>query len=111
MKADVVSFIQHIKMADEHLSSFIRDYRGSAGAIIFTRYQSKIKWMLNDLLAQPIFTQPVREGIRNEINSDVFAVPAIAEKIALLSPVQRSAVEDLIDTLLSGAELTVEHTP
>lgn len=111
MKADVISFIQHLKMADEHMSSFIRDYKGTTGAILFARYQSKVKWMLNDLLAQPVFTQPVREGIRKEINSDVFAVPAIAEKIALLSPEQRSAVEDLIDTLLSGAELTVEHTP
>jgi hypothetical protein len=109
MSADVVSFVHHIKMAGEHLESFCRDYSGSKGAKLLASYKSKVDWIKKDLLTHPFFPENVREGIRAELNSDVFAVPAINEKIALLNPQQREVVEDLIDTVLSGADLTVER--
>lgn len=53
-------------------------------------------------------TQEVRDGIKNEIKSDVFAVPAILEKIALLSPDQRDLIESAIDAMLNGIEVKMK---
>ena len=66
--------------------------------------------MLKDLVTHPSLPQEVRDGIKDEINSDLFTVPAIAEKVALLKPESREAIEELIDTILAGAEVTVETT-
>lgn len=53
-------------------------------------------------------TQEVRDGIKNEIKSDVFAVPAILEKIALLNPDQRDLIESAIDAMLDGIEVKMK---
>jgi hypothetical protein len=50
----------------------------------------------------------VREGIKKEIASDVFSVPAIMEKIALLNPEQRDGMEQVIDALLKGEKIEVK---
>jgi hypothetical protein len=105
--ADIVSSIQHLKMADEHMSSFIRDMPGTVIARLFKNYRSKIDWMLTDIRSNPQFPQVIRDGIRKEINSDVFQTLAINEKFALLPIEQRDAVELLIDKILEGEELRV----
>lgn len=107
-RSNIVSAIQHIKMADEHLQSFIRDNPGTNGANLFRTYSAKVNWILKDLYCHPALPFEVRQGIKNEVESDVFAVPAINEKIALLKPAQREAVEEMIDCILKGESLTVE---
>jgi hypothetical protein len=106
--ANIVSSIQHLKMADEHLQSFIRDNPGTKPVYLFKNYSAKINWILRDLYTNPFLPQVVRDGIKRESESDVFAVPAIQEKISLLTPDQREAVEDMIDIILKGETITVE---
>lgn len=107
-RSNIISAIQHLKMADEHFQSFIRDNPGTKGKDLFKRYSEKVNWILKDLYCHPALPVEVRQGIKREIESDVFAVPAINEKIALLSPSQREAVEQLIETILKGETINVE---
>jgi FixJ family two-component response regulator len=53
------------------------------------------------MITHPQLPDVVREGIKREINSDIFAIPAIHEKIALLNPKHREVLEEFIDELLS----------
>jgi hypothetical protein len=52
------------------------------------------------MITHPQLPDVVREGIKREINSDIFAIPAIHEKIALLNPKHREVLEEFIDELL-----------
>lgn len=100
MKSNVVSFIQHLKIAQEHAEDFRRQNRSSKGDKLFEKYAGKINWIFKDIITMPFFTEVVREGMRREIASDVLAVPAIHEKIALLPPDYRIELEREIDRKL-----------
>lgn len=105
--SDVVSSVQNIKQAHEHFSSFQREYPDSKGAKIFENYKKKLEWVVKDLITMPMLTDDVRKGIREEWESDVFAVPAIQEKIALLPPDKRDVVESIIDKVIIGESVTI----
>lgn len=107
--SDIILAIQELKRAKEHFDSFSREYPGTKGAVLTASYSRKIQWILKDLITTPEFPTSVVEGIRAEINSDVFTTPAITEKIAKLNPEQREAVEAVIDSVLAGKSLTVEY--
>lgn len=105
--ANIISAIHHLKMAKEHYDDFIRDYPESSGARLFLSHVNKINWIFRDTITHPHVTQEVRDGIKREILSDVFAVPAINEKVALLSPEQREIIEETIDAMLAGEEIKI----
>ena len=107
MGANIINAIQNLKMAQEQFDDFCRQYRDSKGEKLFKMYGDKIKWIFNDIVTHPFITDDVRDGIKHEIASDVYAVPAILEKIALLNPEQRELIEDTLDAMISGEEVKI----
>ena len=107
MSSNIVSAIHHLRMAEEQYEDFIRELPGSKGAILFKSYIKKIKWIYSDILTYPYINPDVKDGIKKEIESDVFAIPAINEKIALLNPEQRDIIEQSIDAMLSGIDVKI----
>lgn len=57
------------------------------------------------------FNEQVRQGAKEDWESDSYAIPAINEKITLLSPQKRELAELFIDALLRGEEITFEPKP
>jgi hypothetical protein len=105
--ANIINAIQNLKMAQEQFEDFCRQYPNSQGSRLFKKYSDKIGWIFSDLITNPFVTEEVRIGIKNEIASDVFAVPAIIEKVALLSPDQRDLIEATLDAILSGEKVEI----
>ena len=106
--ANIINAIQNLKMGQEQFSDFCRQYPDSKGERLFKNCSKKIDNIFSDIITHPMMTQEVRDGIKNEIKSDVFAVPAILEKIALLSPDQRDLIESAIDAMLDGIEVKMK---
>ena len=107
MSANIIGAIQYLKMAQEQFLDFCRQFPNSQGEKLFKTYVSKIDWVFKDIITHPFLTNEVRVGIKKEIESDVFAVPAILEKIALLKPEQREIIEDVIDAYISGETIKI----
>lgn len=105
---DIISAIHNLNIAKAHLESYCREYPGTKGASLSAAYIKKIDWIFKDIITYPQFPKSVVDGIKLEINSDAFTVPAIVDKIARLTPEQREAVEAVIDSVASGSSLTVE---
>ena len=105
--SNIISGIHCLAQAFEHFDSFRMEHPGSAGEKVFKIYNNKIEWIAADLISHPFLPQEVRDGIRKEWESDVFIVPAIAEKVALLNPNQREMIESLVDAMLSGEEVNI----
>ena len=105
--SNIISAIHSLKIAQEHFEDFRRDYPTSTGSKLFKIYIRKIQWIFSDFLAHPHLEDDVRQGIKEEINSDIFSVPAITEKISLLNPNQREMIESLIDSALEGKEFEI----
>lgn len=105
----LVGILQHLTIAESYIDSFYNecDHRAS-GKKLMALYKSKTTWVIKDLITTPALTQQVRDEIKAEINSDVLVIPALVEKISLLTPESREAVEGLIDSLLKGEKLTIE---
>jgi hypothetical protein len=108
MRSSVVQAIQHVKIADEFMKDFVRDAPNTLGAVIFKDYSKRLQWILRDIITYPYFDDAVRQGIKVEIQSDAFAVPAIVGKIALLNPEQREMMEDLVDDILKGKTIHID---
>ena len=106
--SNIVSAVHSMRQVFEFMESFERDHPNSKGAVLFAKYKAKLEWIYRDLVTNPHLTDPVREGIKKEWNSDVFAVPAINEKVPLLNPEQRDLVENIIDALLKGEQIKIE---
>lgn len=104
----LVNSIIHLTVADQYMSSFVNDNPHTRGATIMRVYCDKIRWIQKDLITNPRLPEEVRQGIKNEVTGDVLVIPALAEKMALLSDENRQAVEVLIDGLLSGEKIIVE---
>jgi len=90
------------------MDDFVRSYPESPGAKIFKQYSKKLQWILNDFYTFPFFPDIIRTGIKNELKSDPFVIPAINEKLALLTPEQREMIEKVIDSILNGERFDVE---
>lgn len=105
--ANIINAIQNLKMAQEQFEDFCRQYPDSAGEKLFKRCSNRVNGIFTEILSNPYLTSEVRDGIRSEIKSDVFAVPAILEKVALLSPEQRDMIELTIDAMLEGQEVVI----
>jgi hypothetical protein len=108
MRSSVVQGIQHLKQADEFINDFIRQAPNTRGAVIFSMYSKKIRWILTDILTFPYFTDEVRAGIKTEIESDAFAVEAIHDKIPLLNPEQRAMLEQLVKDMVAGKTIEIK---
>lgn len=104
--ANLIIAIQNLKVAEEQFLDFIRQNPNSRGEKIFNVYNSKIRWVLNDLITNPHIPREVAEGIKKEINGDVLATPAIYEKISLLSEKDKEVIETIIDAIHKGEEIT-----
>ena len=105
--ANIINAIQNLKMAQEQFEDFRRQFPDTKGEKLFKTYSEKISWMFKDIISHPFITEEVRIGIKKEIDSDVFAVPAIVEKVALLTPEQREIIEDVIDAYVSGETVKI----
>lgn len=103
--SDIVSAIHCIRQAYDHFESFQREHPGTKGAALTKNYNTKLEWVYRDLLTHPFLPEVVRSGMRREWQSDVFAVPAISENVALLAPEQRAFVERLIEAMLNGEQI------
>jgi len=106
MRSNIISAFHHLRMAKEHLQDLQREMPDSLGSRMGKKYENKIDWIYQDFITIPLFPNEVKDGIRNEWNSDVFAVPAINKKIALLDPSFREILESIIDAKLAGEEIT-----
>lgn len=107
--SNIISAFHNLKKAIDHFRVFTLEHKDSKGAKLFTHYISRINWLYNDIVTHPAFSEAIREGIRQEWASDAFAVDAIAEKAALLNPEQREGLEYIIEQMLKGETIKVEH--
>lgn len=105
--ANIINAIQNLKMAQEQFDDFCRQYPSSQGEKLFRSYSKKISWIFSDIITHPFLNNDIREGIKNEIQSDVFAVPAIIEMVALLNPDQRELIESTLEAMLAGEEVKI----
>ena len=104
---EIIHFIHHLKVAKEFSMEFQRQFTDTRGAAIFKTYENRINWIFNDIITNPNFDRGIVQGIKEELASDAFIVPAIIEKAALLKPDQRAVVEDLLDSILEGKTINV----
>jgi len=111
MKSNIISAIHHLRMAKEHFQDLQREMPDSLGEKMGKKYESKVDWIYTDFITNHLFPKEVREGCRNEWESDVFAVPAITDKIALLDPNFRDLLESVIDAKLAGEEISIIDKP
>jgi len=107
MSANIISAIQNLIMAKEQFEDFCRQFPETKGEKLFKTYSNKISWIFKDIVTHPFLTEEVRAGIKKEINSDVFAIPAILEKVALLTPEQRDMIEATLDAMINGEEVKI----
>ena len=107
--SNIISSIHALRQAKEYWEDFQRTCPGSKGAKLFEVYIKKVDWIATDLITHPVLPEAVREGIKKEWNSDVFAVDAITEKIAMLTPEQREGLEYVIEEIMKGETIKVEH--
>ena len=109
--SNIVSSIQHLKMAQEHFKDFNRDNPNTKGSKLFQTYIDKIEWIYRDFISNPILPPDVTGGIKEEWNSDVFCVTAIVDKVSVLRPDQREMIEEIIDGMIAGEEVKLIDTP
>ena len=104
-QANLVSGVHNLKQAFEQFGSFIREYPGSVGARMLKGYNKKLEWIVTDLKTLPALPHDVADDVTKEWESDVFVVPAIQEKVSLLSPEQREMIEEAIDKMIDGKKI------
>jgi hypothetical protein len=105
MRSNIISAFHHLRMAKEHFQDLQREMPDTLGSRMGKKYEGKIDWIYQDFITIPLFPNEVREGIRNEWKSDVFAVPAINEKVTLLDPEFREMLESVIAENLAGEDI------
>ena len=112
MKGSVMSAVHHLRTAIEYMDDFVRESNkkgaGSRGAAMFGEYSRKMRWIITDMMTYPHFCQEVRDGFRNELQSDVFAYQSIIQKCALLEPMQREMLDDVLDRILAGETIEIQ---
>ena len=107
--SNIVSAIHHLRMAKEFFEDFCRQYPSSRGDRFFGSFIKKIQFIYSEMICYPHLNDEIRDGIRREWNSDVLAVPALFEKIPLLTPEQRELIELTVDSMLKGEDVKIKE--
>lgn len=108
MVSNFITSIHHLRICSEYMDDIVRQTPGSRAAALFEGYSKKLKWILRDIYTHPHFTDPIRDGIKREIDSDPLTYRAIMERISLLAPAQRDMLEFVIDDMLNGKQIKIE---
>lgn len=108
MVSNFITSIHHLRICAEYMDDIVRQYPGSRAASMFESYSKKIRWILNDIYTHPHFTDPIREGIKKEIESDPLTYRAIMERISLLAPEQRDMLEFVVNDMLDGKQIKIQ---
>ena len=105
---DFIQAIHHLKIAKEFFQDIQRECgEGAKGTRVAKGYENKIEWIYRDLLSNHNFDESFREGLKEEWSSDAFLSLAIMEKVAQLTPENRSKIEILCDSILSGEPIEI----
>jgi hypothetical protein len=107
-ESDFLAGFQHLHRAYDHWQSFIRERPGTLAERLFGNYCRKLEWIAKDLIICPNFPLIVRDGLKEEWNSDAFTVDAIIEKVMILTPGQREVIETVLDRIIAGEHTVVE---
>lgn len=97
-----------LNIALQYFKNFEKDCKMGA-KMKANSWVKKIEFVENDVMAS--ITPESREIFRNEIkNGDTLFFQAINEKYLMLTPEQRDTIEAIIDKVISGEEIIIEHT-
>jgi hypothetical protein len=108
MVSNFITSIHHLRISSEYMDDIVRQHPGSRAAVMFEGYSKKIKWILRDIYTNPHFTDPIREGMKKEIESDPLTYRAIMERISLLAPAQRDMLEFVVNDMIDGKQIKIQ---
>lgn len=108
MVSNFITSIHHLRICSEYMDDIVRQHPGSRAAVMFEGYSKKIKWILRDIYTNPHFTDPIRDGMKKEIESDPLTYRAIMERISLLAPEQRDMLEFVVDDMINGKQIKIQ---
>jgi len=103
--SNILTPFHYLKIASELFQDVIREDPNTLGAKLSKKYLNKIDWCFENFITFPHFPQSVRDGVKHNWNSDLLSIPAITEKINLITPEQRELVEAIIDAMIEGEEI------
>lgn len=109
-RSNLIQGLHALRIAKENFHCLQLDNKGGLGEKLGKRYEKAIDAIYLDFIYTPQFPNEVREGVRQEWSSDVFAVSAIAEKLALVPPKEREMIERLIECILNGEKISIYET-
>lgn len=107
MASSIMMAMHHLKLTNEYIKDFQRQYPTTRGGAKFAEYGRKLDWIIRDIITYPNFRDEVREAIKGELLSEPFAYESIIQKASLLNPQQREVLEDVIDMVLRGETIKV----
>jgi len=108
MVSNFITSIHHLRISSEYMDDIVRQHPGSRAAVMFEGYSKKIKWIIRDIYTNPHFTDPIREGMKKEIESDPLTYRAIMERISLLAPAQRDMLEFVVNDMIDGKQIKIQ---
>lgn len=100
--------MHHVKMAKEYFDDVVRESPGTVGALLSDLYGKKMDWVIANVYTNTKLSKEVIDGIREEVEADNFTIPEIIDRIVMLNPQQREALNFVINQLLEGHALKVE---
>lgn len=107
-KSSITQGSYFLNIALQYFKNFEKDCKMGA-KMKANSWVKKIEFVENDVMAS--ITPESREIFRKEIKSgDTLFFQAINEKYLMLTPQQRDTIEAIIDRVISGEEIIIEHT-
>jgi hypothetical protein len=98
----------HLQMAKEYFDDVTREAPRSVGARLCNMYSKKLAWIKKDFASCPLLPSKAASEFNAELSGDIMFPMAIAEKVLRLSDEQRTVLEELIDALVAGEDITIE---
>jgi flagellin-specific chaperone FliS len=99
----VAKALHHISIAQQYFED-VRLGSSLDVKMIFNQYIQKCQWIISNLKDR--LSAENREILAKELE-DSLSVDAIADKVILLDNKKRAFVEDLIDSIIRGEEVTI----
>lgn len=106
--SDFVHAVISIAKARDYMLSFMRDHSNSKLGKNCRVWLGKINWLEADIITSPAFDDQSRLALKHELNSDVFTMDAIIDKVAHLNPEQRLQIEQVVEMVAAGNTVKIE---
>ena len=98
----------YLKLAQAYFDDVVNEHPNKVAGSVAKRASERITWQIRDFKTDPRLPTYASEDFAEELGTDILSIETIAWKLLNCTTEQRNVLENVLDDLIAGVQVTVQ---